>query len=172
MSRSLYLCFLLVGLALGEEIKAHVKLTNVEANNKDGGYLNLVQKNGKLTITGKVVGLTPAGKHGFHIHEKGSIGNKCLDAGPHFNPFKKSHGGPHDSERHVGDLGNIIADAHGNADVSVTDSIALLNGENSIMNRALVIHKQEDDLGVGGKNDSKTTGAAGARMICGVIGKV
>jgi superoxide dismutase, Cu-Zn family len=45
-----------------------------------------------------------------------------------------------------------------------------LNGPLSIVGRALVIHADPDDLGLGGVELSKTTGNAGARSACGVIG--
>lgn len=35
--------------------------------------------------------------------------------GPHFNPNKLTHGAPEDEIRHAGDLGNIVANAEGNA---------------------------------------------------------
>jgi hypothetical protein len=40
-----------------------------------------------VLITGWISGLE-AGKHGFHIHVKGKLGNKCKNAGGHFNPFR------------------------------------------------------------------------------------
>jgi Cu/Zn superoxide dismutase len=98
-------------------------------------------------------------------------------AGPHFNPAGKTHGGPSDEERHAGDLGNITAGADGVATVSVTDTQIPLSGPNSILGRAVVVHELEDDLGRGDHSEpgtqgktSKTTGNAGARQACGVIG--
>ena len=37
------------------------------------------------------------------------------------------------------------------------------------MGRAIVVHALEDDLGLGGDEESKKTGNAGARVGCGLI---
>lgn len=71
----------------------------------------------------------------------------------------------------VGDLGNVEADASGVARVNVVDSlISLQPGTNNILGRSLVVHADPDDLGQGGHELSKTTGNAGGRLACGVIG--
>ena len=109
------------------------------------------------------------GKHGFHVHQYADLSNNCLSTGGHFNPYNKSHGAPTDSERHVGDLGNI--ETTGSATIfEMQDDVISLRGENSIIGRGLVIHVGEDDLGRGNQPDSRTTGHAGARFACGVIG--
>lgn len=90
--------------------------------------------------------------------------------GPHFNPLKKDHGAPSDGERHAGDLGNIIAGSDGVAEVSIKDWQIPLSGQHSILGRAVVVHADPDDLGKGGHELSKTTGNAGARVGCGIIG--
>ena len=43
-------------------------------------------------------------------------------------------------------------------------------GEHSVVGRSLVVHAGTDDLGKGGFEDSLTTGHAGGRVACGVIG--
>ncbi|XP_072019167.1 superoxide dismutase [Cu-Zn]-like [Amphiura filiformis] len=122
-----------------------------------------------VKVTGELTGLT-AGQHGFHIHEFGDNTNGCVSAGGHFNPFKKEHGGPEDDNRHVGDLGNVTAGDNGVAKFEITDKQLNLSGANSIVGRSVVVHAGVDDLGRGGHDDSKTTGHAGARDACGVIG--
>lgn len=116
-----------------------------------------------------------AGKHGFHIHEFGDTTNGCMSTGPHFNPAGKDHGAPTDENRHAGDLGNVVATADGCV-FELEDVQIPLDGTNSIIGRACVIHELEDDLGKGDSSEigtqgktSKTTGNAGARLACGVI---
>jgi len=124
---------------------------------------------GPTKVTGEVTGLKP-GDHGFHIHQFGDTTNGCVSAGGHFNPNEKNHGGPKDEDRHAGDLGNITADENGVAKFEITDSQIPVNGANSIVGRSVVVHADNDDLGKGGFDDSKTTGHAGGRVACGIIG--
>lgn len=123
---------------------------------------------GPVIYHGNVSGLAP-GKHGFHVHENGDVSTGCAAAGGHFNPEHKKHGGPEDSERHVGDLGNIVAGADGVAHIRTEDRVISLSGPHSIINKSVVVHSHEDDLGRGGYPDSLTTGHAGDRVACGTI---
>uniref|UniRef100_A0A3G1STH0 Superoxide dismutase [Cu-Zn] n=1 Tax=Sclerodermus guani TaxID=380176 RepID=A0A3G1STH0_9HYME len=128
------------------------------------------QQDGKaVKVTGEVSGLQK-GLHGFHVHEFGDNTNGCTSAGPHFNPLGLEHGSPSSKTRHVGDLGNIEAGANGIAKVNIEDQVIQLEGPHNIVGRTLVIHADPDDLGQGGHELSKTTGNAGARLACGVIG--
>ncbi|CAA0839918.1 Superoxide dismutase [Striga hermonthica] len=134
------------------------------------GTITFTQEaNGKTNVTAKISGLKP-GLHGFHVHALGDTTNGCLSTGPHFNPANVEHGAPEDEIRHAGDLGNIHAGHDGVADVKIADSQIPLTGPNSIIGRAVVVHADPDDLGKGGHELSKSTGNAGGRIACGIIG--
>ncbi|KAJ7688802.1 superoxide dismutase, partial [Mycena olivaceomarginata] len=81
-------------------------------------------------------------------------------------------GAPSDTERHVGDLGNIKTDADGTASFEFEDSLISLNGPLSIVGWVLLLQFTlgTDDLGRGDDDESLKTGNAGARAACGVIG--
>ncbi|CDO98927.1 unnamed protein product [Coffea canephora] len=124
---------------------------------------------GPTTVTGEVSGLKP-GLHGFHVHALGDTTNGCLSTGPHFNPGGKEHGAPEDENRHAGDLGNITVGEDGTASFNIVDKQIPLSGPLSVIGRAVVVHGDPDDLGKGGHELSKTTGNAGGRVACGIIG--
>lgn len=125
------------------------------------GTLILTQTDAGVKISGRITGLTP-GKHGFHVHENGDCSNNAKAAGGHFNPEGHDHGKP-TATSHIGDLGNITADATGAANIDLVDADLSLSGEHSILGKAFVVHQGADDL------SSQPSGAAGPRVGCGVI---
>ncbi|RWS14446.1 superoxide dismutase-like [Cu-Zn] [Dinothrombium tinctorium] len=124
--------------------------------------------NRHVAIRGRITGLTP-GAHGFHIHEKEMVNNDCLSAGKHYNPQNTDHGGKADWVRHVGDLGNILADNQGVAYFDISDQVISLSGGYNVINRTLVVTEHGDDLGRNPDIESKTNGNSGAPVACGVI---
>lgn len=127
-------------------------------------------RSNNVIIEVKLNGLKP-GKHGFHIHETGNLLDNCKECKSHFNPFNEVHGGRNSIHRHVGDLGNIIANIDGMVYEKFTDSlISLRDIKRNIIGRSVVIHSNEDDLGKGGNQESLITGNAGSRIACAVIG--
>jgi Cu-Zn family superoxide dismutase len=109
--------------------------------------------------------------HGFHIHEAGDLTDECMGACSHFNPYNTQHGGILSKIRHVGDLGNIHVDVDGNVQMTFYDKMIKLRGTTcNIIGRSVVIHEDPDDNGLGGFPDSLTTGHAGKRLACAVIG--
>jgi Cu-Zn family superoxide dismutase len=120
-----------------------------------------------VQITAKIGGLNPESKHAFHIHEFGDLGSDdATSAGDHFNPdgYPQAHGLPAAKQRHAGDLGNLQADADGNATLIVAvKGITLDRGKTSILGRAVIVHAKPDD-------GSQPAGNAGSRIGAGVIG--
>ncbi len=133
------------------------------------GQVTFTETDGGISVSGSVSGLTP-GEHGFHVHENGACGpgddgTPGGAAGGHFAPQGSPHGAPTNdaTNRHVGDLGNITAGDDSTATVNMTDPILALEGANSIVGKAVVVHSGMDDL------TSQPSGDAGSRVACGVI---
>ncbi len=115
-------------------------------------------------VEARVEGAAP-GSHGFHLHETGDCSAADFSsAGGHFNPTGVAHGGPQADPHHAGDLGNLEIGADGTGTVSVhSDLLAIGEGPNAVVGRAVVFHEQADDFA------TQPTGNAGGRLACGVI---
>src|SRR4030081_3288175 len=130
------------------------------------GQVTFTKMGDDVQVVADVENLKP-GKHGLHIHEKGDCSAPdASSAGAHFNPTHSHHGGPDTAGRHVGDFGNVEADASGKVHFELKEKNLKLSGPDSIMGKSVVVHEKEDDL----KTDP--SGNSGARVGCGVIAAV
>ncbi len=136
------------------------------AGNNVKGMVTFTEEADGVQVHAEITGLTP-GNHGFHVHEFGDCSaGDASSAGAHFNPTGKPHAGPDETERHVGDMGNVEADASGKATLDYLDhQISLTNDKQSVIGRSVVVHAKADDL------KSQPAGDSGARIACGVIGR-
>jgi len=127
------------------------------------GTVRFVQEGAKVRVIADLTGLTP-GEHGIHVHEHGDCSAPDgSSAGGHFNPTNQPHAGPDADARHVGDMGNIVADSAGKAHLDYVDSKIALSGPNSVVDRSVIVHSGRDDL------TSQPSGDSGKRVACGVI---
>lgn len=148
---------------LGEVTKA-VAIISPFSGSSVKGQITFTETAEGIHVTGRIEGLTP-GTHGFHVHEFGDLSAPdATSAGGHYNPGSDPHAAPDDSQRHVGDLGNVEADASGVANYDRIDKSLELNGARSIVGRSVVVHGNPDDL------KSQPAGNAGPRVGAGVIG--
>jgi len=145
------------------EVTRAVAVLNPTKGSVVQGRVDFKKVDGGILITAEVSGLTP-GKHGFHIHEYGDCNSPDgMSAGGHFNPSHSKHGGPDSVDRHAGDLGNLVANEMGIATYNRVDTVIKLNGPDTIIGRAMIVHALPDDY------VTQPTGNAGGRLACGVI---
>jgi superoxide dismutase, Cu-Zn family len=135
------------------------------ANTNVTGTVTFTQTGTAVTFVAEIDGLEPNTTHGFHIHEKSDLSDPVLKgAGGHFNPTHETHGGPMTEHHHMGDLGNLTADANGHAHLEgAVPGVTLTVGDFGIINRSVIIHAKTDDL------HSQPAGESGARVAGGVI---
>ena len=127
------------------------------------GTVSFTQEAGGIRVHAEITGLAP-GKHGFHVHEWGNLSTEDgTGCGGHFNPHGAAHGDATADPRHVGDLGNLEADADGKAVYDRLDTKISFSGMDSVIGRGLIVHEKVDDFG-------QPVGNAGARIAQAVIG--
>ncbi|GAA54878.1 superoxide dismutase [Cu-Zn], partial [Clonorchis sinensis] len=126
--------------------------------------------NGRMQINGSVSGLPPNETLGVHVHETGDISNHCLNAGAHWSFVKRTHGGLDSKIRHDGDLGNLQTDRKGRMTFNLRVTPSQFDPTDGFIGLSLVIHEQQDDLGLGGNATSLANGNSGRRVACAVIG--
>lgn len=147
-----------------EEVTMAVAQIHAPDGNELMGTVTFTQDEEGVNVIARINGLEP-GEHGFHIHEYGDCtASDLTSAGGHYNPYDVQHGAPTDSVRHVGDMGNLPVNEEGYGNLNYTDKEITLNGPNNVIGRGIIIHAGSDDF------TSQPSGAAGARMACGVIG--
>lgn len=150
-----------IGTASAEDATKAIAVLSSASGSKVTGTVTFTKSGDGVQVVANVTGLSP-GNHGFHVHEFGDCSAAdAASAGGHFNPTKDPHAGHDADKRHMGDLGNIEADASGKARLEITDKKMKLD---SIIGKAVIVHEKADDL------KTQPTGDAGGRVACGVIG--
>jgi len=151
-----------------EDVPVHTRLVaviNPTDGNEASGVITFSREGEDVRVIATISGLDPESQHGFHIHEYGDCSaSDGTSAGGHYDPYGMPHGAPTDSERHIGDMGNITTDGDGVGTLEYVDSHIELDGMYSILGRGVIVHAGEDDL------QTQPTGDAGGRLGCGTIG--
>ena len=132
------------------------------------GKVTFTQHGGKVTMKVVVNGLTP-GPHAIHLHDTGDCSAPdAASAGGHWNPTSENHGKWGHAPFHHGDIGNLVADAKGKAELTVESELWTIgDGKPSdVLGHAVIVHAKEDDF------TTQPTGNAGGRVACGVIQRV
>jgi len=152
------------GMKGADSVSNAVAVVHATAGHEVSGTVRFASESKGVRVHVHLEGLTP-GQHGFHIHAFGDCSKPDgTSAGGHYNPTGAPHAGRDAKARHVGDLGNVTADAAGVVDTTFVDSVIALGGPHSIVGRGVIVHAGADDL------TSQPSGAAGARVACGVVG--
>lgn len=151
----------------GAGVTQAVAVLQPMSNSATTGVLTFTRTADGIEVAGTVMGLTPGGEHGFHVHEWGDCrAPDGKSAGGHFNPGDFPHAHPEEEERHAGAMPNIVANDEGVAAVNFVNNDITFWGADSVLGRGMIIHAGPDDY------VSQPSGAAGPRVACGIIGAI
>ncbi len=129
------------------------------------GVATFTQDDDTITLYIEIEGLPP-GDYAVHIHEYGDCSS--LDgssAGGHWNPTNTAHGKWGEGEFHLGDIGNITIGQDGTGVIKLTTDLWEIGtgSDRDVVGKSIILHAGADDF------TSQPSGAAGARIGCGVI---
>ena len=144
-------------------------IATIEAKNGSSVFGTIVffEERGVVKIKADISGLGE-GPVAIHLHAIGDCGSvDGKSAGGHWNPTNENHGKWGTSPFHSGDIGNIQIDENGKGKLTIVDQYGRwsIGGSpnTNVIGKAIVVHVGEDDM------SSQPSGAAGARIGCGVI---
>ena len=139
----------------------------IGASNDSGvtGVAVFTQNGDQITLTIEIQGASP-GLHAVHIHANGDCSAPDgTSAGGHWNPTGVAHGKWGEGEFHLGDIGNITVGEDGTGRITLTTDLWEIGtgSDVDVVGRGIIVHAGADDF------TSQPSGAAGARIGCGVI---
>ena len=129
------------------------------------GTVTFEKTDGGIRVVSSFDGLPSQSKHAHHIHVFGDCSSDDgKSAGTHFHFRGSSMNPPPGIDYITGDLGNLEADAKGQARAEMVLKDAELQGKFSILGRSVIVHEKPNDP------SQPPMGGAGGRISCGVIG--
>ena len=129
------------------------------------GMAIFTQNGDQITLTIEIQGASP-GLHAVHIHANGDCSAPDgTSAGGHWNPTDVAHGKWGEGEFHLGDIGNIAVGDDGTGSITLTTDLWEIGtgSDVDVVGKGIIVHADADDF------VSQPSGAAGARIGCGVI---
>jgi len=156
-------CLLLGGCGIflrPQEKRADAQLL-ATVGNQARGSVTFIERSDGVQVSFNLVGLPPNTDHALQIHERGDCNAAdASSAGPVFAPGADRL---KPGARVEGDLGNIHADSAGVASGFIVAPEVSLDGIRSVLQRAVLVHRDATDP------DAYPPHGAGTALACGVI---
>ena len=139
----------------------------INSSNDSGvtGMAVFTQNGDYITLTVEIQDATP-GLHAVHIHANGDCSAPDgTSAGGHWNPTGVAHGKWGEGAFHLGDIGNSTVGEDGTGSITLTTDLWEIGtgSDIDVVGKGIIVHAGADDF------TSQPSGAAGARIGCGVI---
>lgn len=157
-----------LGMRQGSQGPVQARATLHDAQGREVGTATLTQAAAGTLARLELHGLAP-GWHGVHVHAAGKCEPPFQTAGSHWDMGGHPHGVLGSQGGHSGDLPNVLVGADSSATVEFQAPRLAISGAESALDAdgaAIVVHAGPDDY----KTDP--SGNSGARIACGVLGRM